>query len=255
MKQQGRRASFLASVTNEHEAVACAALGADIIDAKNPDAGALGALVLETVAAIRAGVPADVPVSATIGDPCADVHGVVQCARQMAATGVDIVKVGLDATLNARETVAALGRADLGGARLVGVLLADRGVDLDLVARAGEAGFAGVMLDTAEKKSGPLPDIVSGDTLAAFIAAAHRAGLFAGLAGSLGVHHVPKLLALGPDVLGFRGGLCRNGERRSAIDADAVSAVRQAIGVHEGGAACRGRLLDGMARRQPEGAL
>jgi uncharacterized protein (UPF0264 family) len=255
MKQQGGRASFLASVTDEHEAMACVALGADIIDAKNPAAGALGALPLDTVRAIRAAVPAHVPVSATIGDPCADVQDIVQRAKRMAATGVDIVKVGLDAALAARETVEALGAADLAQARLVAVLLADRGIDLDLVACAGEAGFAGVMLDTAGKASGALPDIIAADTLAAFIAAAHQARLFAGLAGSLRVHHVSRLLALGPDVLGFRGGLCRNGERADVIDADAVRTVRQAIEAPKSSATCGERLLDGMARRQPEDAL
>jgi uncharacterized protein (UPF0264 family) len=54
--------------------------------------------------------------------------------------------------------------------------------------------------------------------------------MFAGLAGSLRLDHVPALVALSPDVLGFRGGLCRKGERAAAIDAAAVSALRRACG-------------------------
>ncbi len=45
--------------------------------------------------------------------------------------------------------------------RLVGVLLADRALDLELIPAAQGAGFAGVMLDTAAKDNGALPDLVS----------------------------------------------------------------------------------------------
>jgi uncharacterized protein (UPF0264 family) len=55
------------------------------------------------------------------------------------------------------------------------------------------------------------------------------AGLAAGLAGALRVEHIPALVALGPDVLGFRGALCRHGRRQAAIDAEAVIGVRRAI--------------------------
>ena len=49
MENVRRTARLLASVTNETEALLCAHLGADIIDAKNPAAGALGALPHATV--------------------------------------------------------------------------------------------------------------------------------------------------------------------------------------------------------------
>jgi len=57
MENARRTARLLASVTNETEALLCAHLAADIIDAKNPAAGALGALPHATVKAIRARVP------------------------------------------------------------------------------------------------------------------------------------------------------------------------------------------------------
>ncbi len=55
--------------------------------------------------------------------------------------------------------------------------------------------------------------------------------MFAGLAGSLRASHVAALAELGPDVLGFRGGLCREQDRTHAIDEAAVRAVREAIDV------------------------
>jgi hypothetical protein len=69
----------------------------------------------------------------------------------------------------------------------------------------------------------------------------------------LRVAHVPRLLALGPDVLGFRGGLCRDGARTGAVDAEAVRDVRAAIPrVPE---PCRAAPAGAMAPWQPERAL
>lgn len=230
MQKPRRPVSLLASVTDESEARTCVSLGADIIDAKNPSAGALGALPAERVRRIRAALPAHVPVSATIGDPSDDPARVAQSVRLAAATGVDFVKIGFWPGAKSAETVGGLGRLPLKAARLVAVLLADRGLDLKLIEPLAEAGFAGVMLDTYDKRNGALPDIVSPSALREFVGAARSTGMFAGLAGSLRVEHVPFLLTLAPDVLGFRGALCRESARTAAIDAAAVRSVRRACG-------------------------
>lgn len=248
-------ARMLASVTDESEARLVVALGADIVDAKNPAAGALGALPHGAVAGIRAAVPEHVPVSATIGDPTGDAEATADAALAMAAAGADIVKVGLSARMGGLRTLHRLARPDLAEVRLVGVLLADEGIDLDLIEAAKNARFAGLMLDTADKRAGALPDLLLVGDLAGFIAAVQAAGMFAGLAGSLRAEHVAKLLALTPDVLGFRGGLCRAGERTQTIDADAVRAVRRVIPVCDAARAdaCRTPLPGAMAPRQSEG--
>jgi uncharacterized protein (UPF0264 family) len=274
--RRGARAlpQFLASVTSVAEAGAALAGGADVIDAKNPSEGALGALPLETVGAIRAALPRHVTLSATIGDLAPEPGPVTDAARAMAATGVDIVKVGFFPGGDVRATIRALGAAfgaaprlgargrsahgpagtgapvalapsreapdrEAGGPRLVGLLLADRAPDFSLISEMAAAGFAGVMLDTAGKASGALPSVMPQFRLAAFVREAHRCGLFAGLAGSLAVKHIPQLAALGADILGFRGALCRGAERTGALDLRAVEAVARALealdGHHAGG--------------------
>jgi (5-formylfuran-3-yl)methyl phosphate synthase len=257
MQQTSRPVSFLASVTDESEARLCVALGADVIDAKNPAEGALGALPLETVRAIRANVPAHVPVSATIGDPASDPEATVDAVFRVAATGIDIVKVGLSPESCPELTLRRLSRLARGPARLVAVLLADRGIDLALIGAARDAGFAGVMLDTGDKRKGALPGLVSGEVLREFVETAHDARLFAGFAGSLSAGDIAYLTAFGPDLLGFRGGLCRDGERNGALHADAVRAVRRAIPKLEAASIvpCRATLHDGIARQQRERAL
>lgn len=224
-----RLVRLLASVTSEAEACLAAAGGADIIDCKDPASGALGALPASTVARIRACAPAHIPVSATIGDRPAEPRSVTEAARAMAATGCDIVKIGLFPGGDARATIAHAGRELTSETSLVAVLLADAPLDLALVSALGEAGFVGVMLDTATKDGRTLLDHCGPAVLRAFVAEARAAGLFAGLAGSLRVTQIAGLLALEPDVLGFRGALCCASDRKASLDASAVSDVRRAI--------------------------
>ncbi len=223
-----QRIDFLASVRSEAEALLAVSGGADIIDCKDPVAGALGALPHAVVTAVRRAVP-HLPVSATIGDlPCeADV--LCAAARAMAATGVHYVKVGLLPGGDARGAIAALGCQDLGDARLVAVLFADHHPDFSLLPALAQAGFAGVMLDTAGKGQGTLVDFVPLARLAHFVTDARGQGLLAGLAGSLRLDHIATLAPLAPDVLGFRGALCAGRQRKGVLDPQAVRAVAQAL--------------------------
>jgi uncharacterized protein (UPF0264 family) len=218
---------FLASVTTLPEGQLCISLGADIIDCKDPAKGALGALAHETVAAIKSGLPGTV-VSATVGDLPSLPDAVLPAVMAMASTGVDYIKIGLFPGGDARATIESLGdlRLNVG---LVGLLLADRTPDWELIPIMAEASFDGVMLDTAQKGQSALPDIIGLEGLSQFIHRARELGLLAGLAGSLALRHIPYLLPLSPDILGFRGGLCRAGSRTVELDANAVAAVRRAI--------------------------
>jgi uncharacterized protein (UPF0264 family) len=229
MGRDGGPTLFLASVTSVDEARLCAAHGADLIDCKNPARGALGALPVGTVAAVRAGLPASIPVSATVGDLAGEPETLCSAVADMAASGADIIKIGFFPGGEPHRSIAALGGLALGRARLVGVLLADLAPDMELIEDMADAGFMGVMLDTAGKTGASLPDLMTALELRAFLADAHAARLTAGLAGALRVEHIPGLVALHPDVLGFRGALCRAGDRRHAIDAAAVARVRRAI--------------------------
>ena len=73
------------------------------------------------------------------------------------------------------------------------------------------------------KRAGSLPEHMSFMGLAGRIAAAKAEGLIVGLAGSLQARHVPSLLALQPDLLGFRGALCHGGDRAMPLDSDRLA--------------------------------
>ena len=222
------RVRLLASTANPAEVVAAMACGADIIDLKDPTQGALGAWQITDVRLAVASIAGRCPCSATVGDlPMVAAH-LLDAACRMAATGVDIVKLGFFAGGDQRSIVRALAPAAHEGARLVAVLMADQEPDLDLAPLLAEAGFWGVMLDTADKRGGSLRRYLADGPLGRFVAGARECGLITGLAGSLGVPDIPPLAALQPDYLGFRGALC-GGDRTAGLDPAACAAVREAL--------------------------
>lgn len=235
---------LLASVTGPDEAVRAVEAGADIIDLKDPSAGALGAVDAGRVRAAVAAVAGRRPTSAVTGDLPMTPDAVLPAAAAMADAGVDYVKIGVFPGGDARATVAAL--APLAArVRLVAVLFADRDPDFDLLPALAAAGFHGAMLDTAEKGAGRLLTHLAMPALGRFVAAAHAAGLRAGLAGALEAPDIPRLLVLNPDVLGFRGALCAGG-RNGPLDPAACARIRALIpreGVTEAPPAVDYRLL------------
>ncbi len=222
---------MLASVTSRAEAVLCLKNGADIIDAKDPNAGALGALGIKAVEEIVSGVRAHSTrkVSATIGDLPCQPQPIAAAVSQMAQTGVDFVKIGFLPGGDPSGVVIGLADCELGSAKLVGVLFADQAPDFSLIPEMAEAGFAGVLIDSADKTAGSLTGILSAARIAEFITCARRAGLFAGLAGSLQLSDICPLSQLHPDILGFRGALCLDTERTFAIDETLVQSIRSHI--------------------------
>jgi dihydroneopterin aldolase len=100
---------------------------------------------------------------------------------------------------------------------------------IPLINALADAGFAGAMLDTAHKTGKTLRDWRAGKELEEFVTRGRGHGLLTGLAGSLRREDVLPLLAIGPDYLGFRGALCRDGERAKILDQEAFAAIRAAI--------------------------
>lgn len=226
----GTTTGMLASVTTCAEAMIALEGGADIIDLKNPALGALGALDDNTIRAVVAAVAGRVPVSATVGDLVEMDSGQIgRAVEQMAANGVDYVKVGFFPSPVPAACLDALSAYAGRGIRLVAVLFGDLGYEGILVPDFAAAGFAGIMLDTAIKGGGSIRGRIADSRLAEFVVAAQASGLLAGLAGSLAITDIAPLIELRPDYLGFRGALCAGGVRTGGLDAAAFARVRSAI--------------------------
>jgi dihydroneopterin aldolase len=230
---------FLASVTSAAEAEIVLAAGADIIDLKNPRSGALGALPSSVIQEAARAVAGRRTVSATAGDLPMQPRLIANAVDRIAECGVDIVKVGIFPGGDHLACIAALAKQTARGARVVAVLFADQAPDFTLIDRLREAGFAGAMLDTADKRAGGLRRHLGDAVLGDFVERVSRCGMLSGLAGSLGLADIAPLARHAPDYLGFRGALCKEG-RTSLLDAERVRTVRVAIdqaGAHHPSAA------------------
>ncbi|MEL7049121.1 MAG: (5-formylfuran-3-yl)methyl phosphate synthase [Pseudomonadota bacterium] len=222
---------FLASVRSLAEAELVVGCGADIVDCKDPERGALGALEPHTILEVMESVAGRVPVSATIGDCPPDFPSILDAMGPVADTGVDIVKIGFAPGPDVPNLIRRIGGVTPAhdGQRRIAVFFADQGFQDDWITACAEAGFIGVMVDTAGKSSGPLSGYLGGEDVSRFVNHGHQLGLLMGLAGGLRPSDVPRYRASGADVLGFRGGLCCKADRKLGLDADAVKGLRRIL--------------------------
>jgi hypothetical protein len=255
------RPLLLASVTDVREAAAALEAGADVLDIKNPDEGALGACPPATVRAIvalRDARDRRVAASAALGD-APDLPGTLALAAAGAAScGVDFLKVGLRGVRRAGAAVGLLraivraARQVSPGARVVAAAYADAAEAGSLLpemlpAVAARAGAAGCLIDTLAKDGRTLFDHLGRDDLRRFVADCRRRGLLCALAGSLTAEHVPVLIEVGPDLIGARGALCEGG-RHGRLDPARIRVFRAALAQPASGAT-RGRRLAAPPRR------
>ena len=216
---------MLASVNSLNEALLAERFEVDVIDLKQPEYGALGALDIHSVRQIVTALRPETVISATIGDLPMSPEIVASATQTMAATGVDYVKIGFfpdgywPACIDALAPIA-------NQQSLIAVLFADTRIELAVVDRLAEAGFRGVMLDTMDKTRGSLTQILSDTELRTFVRLAKSQGLLTGLAGSLRQADIAPLVAIGADYLGFRGALCHQHRRTSGLDSKQVAAIR-----------------------------
>ena len=228
------KTQLLISVTSIEEANFALENGADIIDLKDPSAGALGALPIDQIKLIvsfvhnKKGVSKKIT-SATIGDLPMQPKLLLEHVLNLTATDVDIIKIGFFETDQYQLCLGALATLTQGGTKLVAVLFAENSYPEHLIESIKAAGFMGVMLDTAKKNGLTLLDYYSVQQRMAFAQKVLSCHLQFGLAGSLKLEHVAMIKALNPTYIGFRGGICNNHQRESSLDVSKIQAIRKTI--------------------------
>lgn len=220
---------LLISVTSAEEALLALEGGADIIDLKNPLQGALGALPVQVVREAVAMVDGRRITSATTGDLPMQPQLLEDAVLAMADTGVDIIKIGLFGDTEAnRRCIQALQRLITERQlAVVAVMMADLTPDFSLLPDLQQAGFWGVMLDTAHKDGRNLLDHCSLTQLEEFIQLA--GDLNTGLAGSLKSQHLLQLIKMKPSYLGVRGAVCVGFDRVAQLSKTQVSALKDML--------------------------
>jgi len=227
---------LLVSVVDDDEARLAVAGGVDVVDVKNPAEGSLGAPAPGVIAQVRSVVPAEMPLSAAIGDLPSLPGTAALAALGAARSGAAYVKIGLWGSSTTEQAVAVLRAArDAvdGDAAVVAVTYADAARVPSrplpprlLVDAAHRAGVAGCLIDTSVKDGHGLLSWLAPDDLADIVAEAHGAGLEMGLAGQLRAEDLPAIRASGADIAGVRSAACLDGRRTAPLDPERIALLR-----------------------------
>jgi uncharacterized protein (UPF0264 family) len=232
---------LLVSVRSAAEVAEALAGGADIIDAKEPARGGLGAVEPDVLRAIVDRVPAGVPMSVALGDFTDRAHVLEQVARLPVGRPGNTVflKLGFEGLSDETRVVELIGAAVRAAVRegsvasIIVVGYADWSrarspTPAGVIRAAIDGGAAGVLLDTSGKDGRTLFDWMPAAAVGRWISEARRAGLLAAVAGSLGHASIPSISRLEPDIVGVRGAACTGG-RLGIVSAPRVRSLRQAI--------------------------
>ncbi|OIR04538.1 hypothetical protein GALL_134740 [mine drainage metagenome] len=220
---------LLISVTSIEEAQIALENGADIIDLKDPAAGALGALPLSKIQAVVDYVNGIKLVSATIGDLPMQPDLILQQVIALVNAKVDIVKIGFFETDDYQPCLDVLLSLTQKGIKLIAVLFAEHTYSTSLIDDIKNAGFIGVMLDTAKKNGSTLLDYYSEAQRMSFSQRILALGLSYGLAGSLRLEHVATVQKMHPTYIGFRGGVCAENRRQLSLNGAKIKEIRNVL--------------------------
>ena len=228
---------LLVSVRNTVEARAAVDGGAEIVDAKEPAAGSLGAVSPAVLARIRETVREDLEVSAALGD-AADASEVGLALRgiQVPLAYVKLGFRGVADRLRARTLI-------LEGTRLaarlpgrpgfIAVAYADwhRTGSLAPAVLAGlvaECSAAGLLVDTAMKDDPTLFDTCPAQELTRVGRILAGDGRLFALGGGLAGADIPRAADVGADVFGVRTAAC-DGGRNGSVGVSRVRELAEAL--------------------------
>jgi (5-formylfuran-3-yl)methyl phosphate synthase len=232
---------LLVSVRSQAEVTAALIGGADIIDAKEPSEGPLGAVTPRVLAGIMLRVPPEVELSVALGDllRTSQVQHVIGRLPQAQRRSATYLKLGF-AGVSLSERAGLLLQAAVAAARehplnprVIAVAYADwdcaESPSPDaLAAVASRTGAAGLLIDTYRKDGRTLLDLTVPRRLAVLIQEARAAGLTTAVAGALGPDHLSDLREAAPDIVGFRGAACEGG-RFGRVTENRVRLLRRAL--------------------------
>jgi uncharacterized protein (UPF0264 family) len=235
---------LLVSVRAAAEVAPALVGGADIIDAKEPTRGPLGAVSSHRLREIAALVPPGVPLSVALGDFPAGAVATVAVRRTLAVLDSFprrtplYLKLGFggEPSLNLvarliRDAIEAADAMSVGSV-VVPVAYADHesagSPEPEAVLGAAiEAGARALLVDTWLKDGRGLLSSIDDHRLRSLADAARSAGMLVAIAGSLDPDAFDRLDRIA-DVIGVRGAACRGG-REGSVEADLVRRLAERL--------------------------
>lgn len=240
-----RHPRLLVSVRDVDEAQAALSGGADIVDIKEPERGALGMADPAVINDIVASIDGRVPVSAALGELREWTTGLGFPLRSdglsTALPRLSFIKLGLagcgsqrdwfERWIDLREWIDAATRSAL---PWVAVAYADaRSADapaiIDVIDAAVATGCRGVLIDTFDKQSGSLLDCCARGDLLQFANAVQSQGLFIAFAGRLSAAQLDRPGLHDADVIGVRSAACAHGDRQQRVSSRQVADLRSRL--------------------------
>jgi len=229
-------AKLLVSVRSVSEAQAAVDGGAAVIDVKEPSLGPLGRASCATWRAIRAAVPAVIPVSVALGELADLDPGSI---RPECFAGIAFRKAGpagLGGDWSRRWELAR--QADQAATGWVAVIYADwteaQAPDPDAVIAAalGATDCPGLLVDSWDKTRGcPIGNLAEWQDR---ISRVQASGRFVALAGRLDRRAIERLSPLGPDLFAVRGAACVGGRRDGMVNAELVTQLAESAAATSG---------------------
>lgn len=230
-----RQPLFLVSVRDVAEAEAALSGGADWIDLKEPLAGPLGAVTVETARAVVDCVTRRRPVSAALGE-LVD-WPFTPARRLLDVAGIEVVKLGLAACADRdcwpTDWLNAAAEIQQAGKTLVAVVYADwrrarAPAPDEVLAVAKQTACRHLLIDTFDKQSGYMLDCLGSATLREILSSAQRVSLRTVVAGGITYSKLSQLPENSIDVVAVRGGVCPR-DRAGRIEQRLVAEFRQAL--------------------------
>lgn len=235
---------LLVSVRTPLEAALAAQARVDIIDVKEPKAGALGMASVEVIESCLQQVQSINPLSQT-SLACGEVidwersrtpAGEIRVAPEYLKLG--LAGLGNDSNWEQRWLKT---RTQISGCfdpstqpQWIAVVYADTALANspapdEIIQAAASTGCVGLLFDTFSKQEGTFADWVSPDQLGGFLHQIHTAGLFCAVAGRLTEQSIIDLQKLPVDIFGVRSAVCHNGVREAEVSREKIHQLLRLI--------------------------
>jgi (5-formylfuran-3-yl)methyl phosphate synthase len=226
---------LLVSVRSANETTRALQGGADIIDAKEPARGSLGAVDGAVLREIADALSGGLPLSVALGDAGTldDVNRAVASLERLQTAYLKVGFAGLRDGIRVRDTIRRLAQAAAelpSRPRVIAVAYADHRPagspePFTVATLAGSAGADGVLLDTWTKDGTDVFAWMPLPILKEWTAASRRLGLGVAVAGSITKYSMATALESQPDIVGVRGAACEGG-RSGSVSVDRVRALK-----------------------------
>lgn len=222
-------ARLLVSVRSAAEAIDAVAGGADIIDVKEPNRGALGRADNQAVQSVIDAVGDSVPVSMACGELVDLPNGSTQSPTNQSQIPRKLAyaKIGLAGCVSTdvadwkekwKHWVTTIPTA----VQPIAVIYADASnagspTAADIIELSQQFNCQGILIDTFRKqKHRSLFDWQTESEIVDWIDAAHNGNQFVAIAGSLTAEHFSRVLRMQADIIAIRGAACK-GDRDGEI--------------------------------------